>query len=51
MVKHWRKCSLCGINSYSEPSIVIFKTGDNPTFVCELHYVPEQMYAHGNSKR
>ena len=54
MPKAWRECSLCPNNSYSsEPDLVIFQTEnkDGPIFVCEKHYLPEEMRVHGISKR
>ena len=37
------------------PDLVIFKTqaksGPGTRFICERHYRPEEMRAHGNSKR
>ena len=59
IMKTWRKCSLCPVTSYSRPDLVIFSTKTShqtstvpaTQFVCELHFQPEDMRAHQDSKR
>ena len=59
MPKSWRKCSLCSVDSFSRPDLVIFstrvayKTADGPgvRYICELHYQKEDIRVHGDSKR
>ena len=55
MPKAWRKCSLCPVDSYNRTDLVIFSTQALAslctTYVCELHYQPDDMKEHGDSKR
>ena len=59
MPKAWRKCSMCPVDSYNRPDLVIFSTqvkyknstASGSRFICELHYQPEDMKVHGGSKR
>ena len=55
MPKAWRKCSLCPVDSYKRTDLVIFSTQALAslctTYVCELHYQPDDMKEHGDSKR
>ena len=55
MPRAWRKCSLCPVNSYTRPDLVIFSTtttfNSGRRFVCQLHYKEEDMRAHQTSRR
>ena len=55
MPKAWRQCSICDTNSFKMSHLVIFKTpakcGHGYRDVCELHFQPEDMRTHGDSKR
>ena len=53
MPKHWRKCDLCDVNTYTRPELTIFlsQLEHVKAFFCELHYKPEDIRIHGNSKR
>ena len=49
----WRKCSLCAVNTYNRPDLVIFtaQASGGTRYICELHYKAEDIQKHGNSKR
>ena len=51
MPKSWRKCSLCEVNSMTE--LVIFNMGNKnePCYICERHFLPEDMREHADTKR
>ena len=59
MPKAWRKCSLCSVDSYNRPGVVIFSTqaryqtstSSGSRYICELHYQEDEIKVHGNSKR
>ena len=62
MPKHFRRCDFCTNNTATNPDIVIFCANehiisvldvrsDTELFICEAHFNPNDVKAHGTSKR
>ena len=55
MPKKWKKCTLCHVNSFTRPDLVIFQYKhlgkSKPDYICELHFDPGEMRNHAGGKR
>ena len=62
MPKHFRQCNFCEKNNFSHSSLVVFSVNstikkylniskDQELFICEDHFLPDDIKNHGKTKR
>ena len=54
MPKPFKKCSLCGVDSFKNPTVTVFTASDisgNPLFLCELHFDADRIVSYRDGRK